>query len=534
MPDAWKGLYITPCQRFRTAWLLLAVLIVTASACGPRGRPFSDHELAVLGASEAVVRLFRQNPDVVWPGYDLSRQPFIIYVPDNWALLLNAPAGKAVEGFSALPAGWPDLGTPALYHEGQYQDLVGQLAFAVPVGDFEVAAIGIPEGLIPEQAFPNPGLMDFIIHENFHEFQDKNFGEIPWEREERYPILDAGNTALAYIEMALLKDALGAAYARDRVRIEEAARLFAAVRKERWEKGPPFVRSYEQGQEIREGTAQYVQMKCVDLLKDLDYRSAVSSRNVRDAIKGFSPLAIRLKDFETRMNGNTIEPDDMIRNRIYPVGATLGFLADALGVAWKGPAQKAGPDFAFHDVLSNGLSPAGRSAPALVEEVKHRYGYEEILRATNESIAGYKEGFRQALETFESQPGIRIEISFSYRSLSRSRVGAGRKWVIDDGAVTLGRTFRVFTLKNDDLSVETRGNGVLENDDWSGKKKRAAFFVPEITTLTIDGVAQKLEPSLSRGFKTLELTGPNFAVSVRTPGVLAVSGRAVIVSLKRP
>lgn len=523
-----------PFYSSRTAGFLLLVMIATSTSCRPRHAPFSGHELAVLEASEAVIQLFKRNPGAVWPGYDLSRQPFIVYIPEKWVLLLNAPEGKVVEGFSGLPAGWPDLGVPALYHEGQYKDLIGQLAFGFPVADLELAAIGIPEGLTQDAAFPDSGLMDFIIHENFHEFQDKNFGEIPWEREERYPILNAGNTALAYLEMALLKDALGPAYARDRKDIEEMARLFTAVRTERWDKGPSFVRRYEQGQEIREGTAQYVQMKCVDLLKDLDYRSSVSARNLGDDLKGFSPLATRLKDFETRMKRNTLEPDDMIRNRIYPVGATLGLLSDALDVAWKETAQKAGPEFAFHEVLAKALPPDGRSGPALLEEVKRRYGYEVILAATNDAISTYKEGFQQALKAFESQPGIRVEISFSYKSLSRSRVGAGRKWVVDDGAITLGQRFRVFTLKNDDLAVETQENGVLENDDWDGKKKRVAFYVPEITSLRIDGAARSLGPSASGEFKTLELAGPNFAIRVNTPGTIVVSDRAVTVSLKHP
>ena len=517
-------------QRFSTAWLIPVIL--AAAACGtPRAR-LSGHELAVLEATEAAAHLFKQNPGAVWPGYDLSRQPFIVYVPDKWALLLNAPAGNAVEGFSSVPSGWPDLGIPALYHEGQYKDLVGQLAFALPVAGFEVAAVGIPEGLVPDQAFPNPGMMDFIIHENFHEFQDKSFGEIPWAREERYPILDEGNTALAYLEMALLRDALAPAYARDRARLEGLVRLFAAVRKERWEKGPPFVRSYEQGQEIREGTAQYVQMRCVDLLKDLDYQSSVNGRGVRDALKEFSPLAIRSKDFETRMKGSTVQPDDMIRNRIYPVGATLGFLADALGISWKDAAQKAGPDFAFHDVLAAGSAPDGRSGPALVEELKRRYGYEGILAATRAAIAAYKRDFDEALGAFEAQPGIRVEIGFSYRSLSRSRVGAGRKWVLDAGAVSLGRTYRVFTLKNDVLTLETKDNGVLEHDDWDARRKQAAFFAPEITVLAIDGEAGAFAPSLSREFKTLDLAGPNFAISVKRSGAILVSGRTVKVKLE--
>ncbi len=524
---------MTPRQSLKTVVLLLAFLIAALPSCRPKNRKFSGHELAVLEASEAVIRLFSQNPGAVWPGYDLSRQPFIVYIPEKWALLLNAPEGKVIEGFSTLPPGWPDLGTPALYHVGRYKDLIGQLAFAFPVADFEVAAIGIPEGLMPEETSPNVDLISFIVHENFHEFQDKHFGEIPWQREERYPILDAGNTALAYLEMAILKDALGPVYDRDAARIEEAARRFTAVRRERWNNGPSFVRKYEQGQEIREGTAQYVQMRCADLLKDLDHRSSAGGRRMRGASGEFSPLAIRQMDFETRMKGNTIEPDDMIRNRIYPVGATLGLLADALAVDWKGAAQKAGTDFSFCEILGTALPPDahGRSGPAIVEEAKRFYGYEAILAATNEAIAAYKQGFRQALETFESQPGIRIEIGFPYRSLSRSRVNAGRKWVINDGAMTLGLRFRAFTLKNDDLAVETRDNGVLENDDWSGKKKRAAFFVSEISSLTVDGAAASLEPSPSRDFKTLELLGPNFSIRVKIPGTIVVSGRAVTVSL---
>ena len=105
---------------------------------------------------------------------------------------------------------------------------------------------------------------------------------------------------------------------------------------------------------------------------------------------------------------------------------------------------------------------------------------------------------------------------------------------MDDGAMTLGQRFRVFTLKNDDLAVETQENGVLENDDWDGKKKRVAFYVPEITSLRIDGAARSLGPSASGEFRMLELLGPDFAVSVKTAGAIAISDRAVTVSLIHP
>jgi hypothetical protein len=234
------------------------------------------------------------------------------------------------------------------------------------------------------------------------------------------------------------------------------------------------------------------------------------------------------------MKGGTVAPDDMIRNRIYPVGATLGLLADFLDVSWKGPAQKAGPDFAFHEILLEALPPSGASAPAFLDEAKRRYGYEAALAAAKASVDAYRKGFEQAFEAFESPAGTRIEIGFSYSRLSRSRVGAGRKWVVDDGARTLGPAYRVYTLKNDDLAVETRENGVLESDDWDAKRKKAAFFVPEISSLKIDGEAIALERPLSLGFKTIELEGPNFKVRAAVPGQLEVSGRAVKIALKRP
>ena len=106
-------------------------------------------------------------------------------------------------------------------------------------------------------------------------------------------------------------------------------------------------------------------------------------------------------------------------------------------------------------------------------------------------------------------------------------MGPGRR------GLSLGQTYRVFTLKNDVLTLETRENGVLENDDWDAKKKRVAFFAPEVTALTIDGAASGFGPSLSRSNSRPSISpGRISPFSVKGPGAILVSGRTVKVTLK--
>jgi len=226
--------------------------------------PLSDYETQALNACRAVVSAFRANPETVWPGYNLAVETYLVYLPKKWVLLFNA--ASAVEGFAAYPKEWPELGTKVSYHDGSYGDLVGQLAFDFEVGGVKTVAIGLPED---PKGLPSPldaYLAGFIVHEVFHQFQAVHFGEIPWQREERYPILDRDNTALAALEMRILMDAVSRAQRGARPEVEDRLRMFAGVRAERWQVGGELVARHEQGLEIREGTAQYVQMKALSLI----------------------------------------------------------------------------------------------------------------------------------------------------------------------------------------------------------------------------------------------------------------------------
>jgi hypothetical protein len=485
--------------------------------------PLSDYEKMTLEVCRSVVMMFRASPSAVWPGYNLAEQTFLVYIPGKWVLLFNPP--ERVDEFTACPEGWPEFGTKVLYHEGSYGDLIGQLAFDFEIGGVKTVAIGLPEDL---QGMPIPAdvyLAGFIAHEAFHQFQAGHFGEIPWQREERYPILDRENTALACLEMKLLMNAVSRSEAGARREVEDLLRLFVAVRAERWRAGEAFVAGFEQGLEIREGTARYVEMKALSLIKSTT------------RLPGFAALSFpgRLKeDFLARFTGEAVSPEDMPRNRLYPVGAALGYLCDFLGLEWKPSAQAAGPEFAFHLLLSKRLGAEKTPAAEIVTRVKEIYGYENILNATGKLIDDYREGFSREFESFNRQPLEKVELEFSYRGISRSRNSLAKTWLVDDGSKSLCRRYRVYTLKNADLSLQVREAGVYEENDWEAKHKKVVFYVPSIESIALDKTMVKPGEALSRPFRTLEITGLSMKLTVTKPGTITIKGRVTGIQIAEP
>jgi hypothetical protein len=484
------------------------------------GASLSDYERMTLDVCRSIVVMFKTEPSAVWPGYDLAEQTYLVYIPKKWVLLFN-PTGP-VEGFSSCPKEWPDLGTKVLYHEGSYGDLIGQLVFDFEIAGVKTVAIGLPED---PQGLPTPRdvhLAGFIAHEAFHQFQAGHFGEIPWQREERYPILDQNNTALACLEMKLLMDAVSRSEAGARPDVEDLLRMFVAVRAERWRAGEAFVAGHEQGLEIREGTARYVEMKALSLIKNAA------------GLPGFASLSFpgQLKeDFLARFSGETVSPEDMPRNRIYPVGAALGYLCDFLGLDWKPSAQAAGPEFAFHLLLSKSLGASEVPAEGLVARAKETYGYENILKATGKLIGEYQEGFSREFEAFNRQPLERLEVEFSYRGISRSRGSLGKTWLVDNGSKSLCRRYRVYTLKNADLLLQIQDAGVYEENDWDAKHKKVVFYVPSIESLALNGETVGKGKDISGPFRELEIKGPSVKLEITKPGTISRKGRTIAIKI---
>jgi hypothetical protein len=506
------------------------MLCSSAESLAANDHAWTRSELAVLKTCEGAVQLFKQFPDSIWRGYDLSKQPFVAYVPDQWALLMNATGN--VEQFAPYPADWPNLGSQVRYHIGRYGDLGGQLAFDLPVDGITTVAIGFPTSYDTLPHF-NAGVFGTFIHEAFHQYQHAAFGDIPWEREERYPILDRNNTSLVVVEMRLLEDALKAMKTNDRARCAEVTRQFVAVRNYRWSHADPIVARYEQGQEINEGTAQYVGTKGIELAKRLRYESSLAglTTTLQDDLSHLSfPDAI-MDNMHERLTGISLSPDDVPRNRIYPVGCAQGYLLDYFKVPWKESAQKAGPEFTFMNLLRGAVDAVPDSSARIIEDVKDRYKYETILSATDSLIHDYQLGFDNALTAFEAQPGQRVTMIFTTRRLSRSRSSMGKKWTMDRGARALCNGYRIYTLKGDSLAFELRDAGVYEQTDWDAHRYEVAFVSQDSLAITLDGMSVHSITPDEQPFARIAISSPSFSLTAARRGTFQWNGREAIVKL---
>jgi hypothetical protein len=520
---------------------LLTVLlaIVAPAAAGrpsafvvPRPDSLSATDSLALRTAAAMVRMGTLPAAAgIWPGYDASTRPLLLYVPDRWALLLNAPS--VPEGFEPYPSDWPHLGAPAALHRGALGELSGQLAFDYDVGGARVAAIPFLSTVLtsPVRAFA------FVTHEAFHQYQRERFGEVESGSEERYPMLDTTNTALTVVEMRLLADAVRAADRGDRADVLRFARAFTAIRAERWRRGGALV-AFEREKELTEGTAKYVEVRSVGLMSVLCDRER--ARGAADAFcgafDGVTATRYLLDDFAARLRDSALAPEDMPRNRIYPEGAALGVLLDFLGVAWKPLAERESATFEYPKLLEGPLGGGPGRFTALADRAKERYGYVRIRTAAAGLVRRYRSDYEEALAAFEGQPGVAVSVVVPVSGLSRSRSSSARRYTMEEGRQVLGRyiVYALRQVRGPGLSLRVRDSGVLETEDSTGATRTVRFFSPAPPSVELDGRPLTGPGDGEHAFRSVVLSGASFEFRAAQPGVLTIRGREVRVVVTPP
>lgn len=238
-----------------------------------------------------------------------------------------------------------------------------------------------------------------------------------------------------------------------------------------------------------------------------------------------------MKDFQERITEESVSPENMLRNRIYPIGSAVGFLADHLDIDWKEKAQKAGPEFTFEQLFTQDVGVDKEEMRDLLKKAKKNYGYDRIIASTEKLIKEYRNGYEEDLKSFEAQKGLRIEIDFAYRGLSRSRSSTGKMWIMDNGAISFCKNLRVYTLKSKNLIFQLHNAAVFEGNDWDAKRKKVVFFIPEISSLSLDNKPFKTNKGFHRGFDSIEFHGKNFKFSYSKAGTIAFSRNSIKVNL---
>jgi hypothetical protein len=457
--------------------------------------------------------------------------PFIVYIPGKWALLFNQadPVGR----FGAPPPEWPELGTPVLFCEGQYRDFVGQLLFDVEIDDIVTAAVGFPDSFPASIDQPDVKAFAYMVHENFHQYQRAAFGEIPWEREEKYPIEDVDNSTLAYLEMKLLSRAVESMARDDRESCRRFTEQFVAVRQARWSAGDPFIATYEQGKELLEGTANYVELKSIGLAAGLEYESRIDgiANPVEGHFSGLSADGLLLDEFRERMGDGFIPVEDIARNRIYAVAGAQGFLLDYFNIPWKASAEIAGPGFTFVGLLRDGLEIDDGRLEALAEGAKASVDFEAIRSATARAVEEYLKGYAEQLAAFESQPGFRIEFEASANGVFRSRTSRAKKWIVQNGTRCLRSHYEVYTLRGAKWSLDVHDTGLLEMDDWDTKWRKVVFYVQDLPKVVIDDESFSPSDDATLPFKTIEMEGKDFSLECSRAGSVTLAGKTLTISL---
>jgi len=464
---------------------------------------------------------FKEYSKEIWPGYDLSSQPYLVYIPGDFVLYLNYSG--IPKGFKAYPEEWPFLGEPTAVRFGSYKNLVGQFAFDFQVDSIKTFAMGLPKDLIFSLENPAYSLMSTIIHEGFHQYQRNHFGEIPWAREEFYPILNVQNTALASLEMHILKDALKFMFKNNLIKMKELLKEFLAVRSFRWKKYSKFIMKYEQGQEINEGTARYVEMKSIECFFRIDTTQInnILLKKIRKEISGLTIERILNKDFNARMSGLAVAPENMLRNRIYPVGAALGFLLDKLKIKWKMKFQAAGSEISFPGLLTKYFSPDSAQLAKYLAKAKLDYDYQKIFDSAKHLINKYFKEYRKALAIFNNQPGLRIEIDMTNNGIQRFRSSKEKKWIVENGKKTLCLNYNLYSLKSltgKDLLLEIHDKALFDVNDWNSRRKKIVFFVGRLNSLFINNKQVNLSNAVNRKFNEIKLGGEKFKFTANRRG----------------
>jgi hypothetical protein len=492
-----------------------------------RPSPLDSVDLRTIAA---VVTVFRASHDSVWPGYDLSLQPFLVYRPGQWAVVLNPPGD--IEGYQPYPASWPQLASPALLKLGATPGLVGQLEFDFPVGSTTTVAVPLADNL-PEHALERArSLFAFVVHEVFHQFQRARFGEVDEPSEERYPILDTGNSARAALEIHILEDAVRAVERRDLAGARRLTGLFLAQRRFRWEHASPLVREFERAKELTEGTAKYVETLLVVNLAVLCRTGAFADADVCPSFRSVTVPGYLHADFESRLTNGALSPADVPRNRIYPTGATMGVLLDFFGVEWKHQAANLPDSSALADLLALSFPVPASRLESLRSEAERRYDLPQLERRTQTLADAYVREADDAIHAFEAQPGYRVEVQLPAAGTSRSRSSSTKRWVVNNGSRVFGSEFLAYTLRRPNqqvfMSVERRA--VLDDLVPQGER-RVAFFVPSVDSIRVDGTPLPVTSASDYRFEALSIQGTGFSLDVKVPGTLSLSAGRVAVRL---
>jgi hypothetical protein len=439
-------------------WMGALTLIPAPGAAQQAPRPAVSREPlwldpATFVAVAQVWEVLGSPENAIWPGWDASRTPVLVYFPGEQEILLNHPNPPAdyvrADGllpFSRRPADlvWVRSGKTHFDMDGQNTRTeingVSTLVVADPNSSTRswlrslLRASGSPAeraerlklGTFVDSAY---GMMAMVAHEAFHVFQHAQaaHNEVPESWLLEYPTLSVDNNLGVAVEGRALAAALRA---KTPAEVEQAAREALAVRLWRRRQLSPNAAAYEDGTEFNEGLAKFVEYA---LTQALEGRKPVEEmRWVRD-FTGFDDLSgprdALVQALLNTTDGTTVVNNDPfgaapVRFRLYSSGMAMAALLDRLGMPnWR--ARIFQPGTTLTGLLAERLGRFDRKA-VLKAALATSYAAEQRGRVTRLAADGGVANQALLDSIFKSDPEApswRLEID--YAALGKAKAGFG-------------------------------------------------------------------------------------------------------------
>lgn len=314
-----------------TVWIgALAALVLTTQqvVADPAAEALLERARVIEARGEALSQ--------IWPGYWPPDQPFILYLPETGAVFAGATS----------PEG-------ARFRPGPLDDVRFTYVLDYPSGVDNTALLRLRT--VDES-------LTILFHEQFHDYQHDGFrsllsgpGATEFVDVTVIPDLEAFTIAVEQ-ERRLLHAALGPVDAEAR---RALVQRYLAARARRLEPLPTAISNAESHREWTEGTAEYAALRATVVIEP-------EGPSVPERLR---------KELEKPL----LEPGgsyvgDMFRARAYPVGASLAWLVDDLGVwNWRARVQRGEP---LVVLLAEGAGDSPTPPPEPVDETLR----EEIRR----------------------------------------------------------------------------------------------------------------------------------------------------------
>jgi hypothetical protein len=384
-----------------------------------------------------------ENP--IWPGWNASDTPLLLYLPGRQDLLIGHP--HPPEGFDPYtgPLRFPDAvmmvkdGPTLIADDGQNtaRDIGGTRTLVVAdplsnlrqdvasmIADPRPAAEKIRTLELEDLAADAYDQLALIVHEAFHVHQDR----VAPDRGSNemlllyYPVLSAENNAAFGLEGVALERAVAA---RDVADCRAEALRWLAVREYRRALLPARAIQYEDGVEFTEGTAEYTEYRLFEVLEG---RKPSPGLERAQGFSGFGDLSPQRRALLARMRrhldgdvnvNNAPYGTAPLRKRLYYSGMAIGLLLDRLAPDWK-------HDLATTDSSLTAL--ARRAIHASPAELASAWEAERADTAYTRRLTAKtrlaQEGARNAaarLAAILSGPGTGILVDYS--KLASNKVG---------------------------------------------------------------------------------------------------------------